>query len=51
MEKETEKAKPTFKELLLSDLDRFDLEMPARGSNSRQQVDEVNMFGELQAEN
>jgi len=32
MEKQTETAKPTLKELLLSDSDRFDLEIPARGS-------------------
>jgi hypothetical protein len=30
-EKQTETAKPTLKELLLSDSDRFDLEIPARG--------------------
>lgn len=49
-EKQTETAKPTLKELLLSDSDRFDLEIPARGNTIHRRVDVANMFGELQAE-
>lgn len=42
MEKQTETAKPTLKELLLSDSDRFDLEIPARGNLIHRKVETYN---------
>jgi hypothetical protein len=50
MEKHTEAVKPTLKELLLSDSDHFDLEIPARGSVKNRRVEVANLFGELNAE-
>jgi hypothetical protein len=50
MEKQTETVKPTLKELLLSDSDRFDLEIPARGNAICLRLDVANFFGESQAE-
>ena len=42
MEKQTETVKPTLKELLLSDSDRFDLEIPERGSLIHRKVEAHN---------
>jgi hypothetical protein len=50
MKKQTETSKPTLKELLLSDSDRFDLEIPARGSLKNRRVEVANLFGEFKAE-
>jgi hypothetical protein len=50
MEKPTETVKPTLKELLLSDSDRFDLEIPARGDLIHRKTETAILFNEKQAE-
>lgn len=50
MEKQTETVKPTLKELLLSDSDRFDLEIPKRESVKNHRVDLASLFDELDVE-
>ncbi|MEY4536348.1 MAG: hypothetical protein RL171_499, partial [Pseudomonadota bacterium] len=44
MEKQKEIAKPTLKELLLSDSDRFDLDIPARGKLINRKTETAILF-------
>jgi hypothetical protein len=50
MEKQAEIVEPTLKELLLSDSDRFDLEIPTRGNVNCRRADATTLFGEINAE-